>query len=221
MSDLGKKFNLKDLEKMSEEGLDHFNNKEALSDIESEMMSKVNARLDQSDSSMKYLKPLGILAIVASLAILLFVLFGNNTTSQQLYASNYNTPQFLLSSTERTSDAEVEPIFSIKNLYAQGKYSECLKTMESNNSNVFSQYPDLKLYQGICQLEEGNPKEAIRFLSQSSIALEDVRLWYLALAQLKSDQKEASIKSLELLLKVSSTYKNAAAKKLLATLKAE
>lgn len=218
MTDFDNEFNLDELEKMSQEGLDHFNNKKALTDIESEVMSKVNTGLDQG-SSVKYLKPLAFAALLASLAILLFILFGNQEKSQKLYASNYNTPQFLLSSTERTADAELEPIFSIKNLYAQGKFSDCLKAMEAQNGTVFSQYPDLRLYQGICHLEIGEPNKAIKVLSSPSNELEDVRTWHLALAYLAADQKEQSIATLESLIKLSSNYKKTEATSLLSKLK--
>jgi len=224
MSDLENDFNLEDLEKMSKEGLEHFDNDDALASIEADAVNKIEKRLVsaedlekvQSDAKSEIWKLLLVLAIVLGLCFLLFSMLGTGGDQEQkLFASNYDSPPFLLSNTERNANSDSAKISSIKNLYSKKDYAACLNVIEANDAFALREYPDLALYKGICLLEEGRAKEASEILKNPSIDIEDVRLWYLAMAHLSAGEKEACIQVLESLTNLESNYKNDAAKSLL------
>lgn len=222
MSELNNDYNLDDLENMSKEGLEHFDNAEALKNIESDALKQVESRLSAQEtkpSKSSIWKGIILLALVLGLTFFLFTKFAGGDNDQKIYASNYEAPPFLLSTTERSANSTEDAIANIKNLYAQKKYSACLVAMTANNSALLNEYTDLGLYQAICLLEEDNADEASKVLSNEAIEIEDVRLWYLSLAQLsKGDQAKAK-STLQTLIDLPGAYKEKDAKSILEKLK--
>ncbi len=218
MSESDKDFNLEELEKMSQEGLEHFNDNEAISNIESETFNEIATRLEEKQApqkSSKFLKAIILLAILLVLSFLLISKFGSNDSNQKLYASNYSAPPFLLSSTERNSDSNEDAFFKIKNLYTEENYTECLHAINQDNGSLLKINPDLRLYQGICLLEAGKAEEASKILSNTSGEIEDVRLWYLGLAQVANGDTQAAQNTLASLIKLPGNYKKKEAKAIL------
>lgn len=219
MGEPGNDFNLDNLERMSEEGNAYFDNEVELDEIQAETMAQINDSLPTQNALPKFWKTYALLAVAAILFALLFFVFSkDNITYQNLYASNYETPPFLLDQMERGINSQDVDITKVKNLYARKEFEKCISLMESKDGSILKQYPDLTLFQGICLLENGNTHEAINILSIPTKSFEDVRHWYLALAQLSIGNKDQSIKSLNYLLTIAKTYKNTAAKELIKSL---
>ncbi len=210
MSELNNDYNLDDLENMSKEGLEHFNNDEALKNIESEALKQIESRL-----STEVIKPVKsnmpkliiLLVILLGLSFFLITKIAGGNNNQNLYASNYEAPPFLLSSTERSSDSSVDAIADIKNLYAQKNYNACLEAMTANNNALLKENTNLELYQAICLLEQDNASMAAEVLSNPAIEIEDVRLWYLSLAQISKGDQNAAKATLQSLIDLPGTYK--------------
>lgn len=216
MNELEKDFNLEDLEAMSKEGLDHFDNDEDLKNIESDAISQIESRLEEPMSSKSSIgKLLLVLVLILALSYLVFSLLVGGDSTHDLYASNYNSPPFLLNTTERSSDSQSDQIAEIKNLYAQKQYKECLAAISDNNDASLKSYPDLAFYKGICLLELDQGLEASKAFANPSIKIEDVRLWYLSLAHLKAGNTNDCISNLDKLLALEGTYMKDRAKALI------
>lgn len=218
MSDSGNDFNLDELEKMSQEGLEHFDDDVAMKSIESDAMSQIEGRLGTQEAKVSIWKLLLVAGLVLGLCYFLFALLGRGDAENKLYAANYSAPPFLLNTTERSSKTDPDPIIKVKNLYAHKQYADCLTAIEANNGNTLKEFPDLAFYQGICLLEQGKALEASKAFSNPGIKIEDVRLWYLALAQLSAGDSAASIISLKKLLSLDGNYMKNEASALLSKL---
>lgn len=132
----------------------------------------------------RVLRSVAAVLLIGGLIALYFFLSPKQSTDQ-LFAANYNTPQW--SETVRG----IENSATIKTAYETGQFKEAMQLMEPTLDD-----PAMQLYTGICQLELNQTEAAIKTFSQlkTNETFNDQATWYLAMCYLKS-KNEASCKS--------------------------
>jgi len=147
---------------------------------------------------------LAILALVIVAISIYFVLNPKEVTSPSVdYAmSYYDIPPFVLDEGTRGTSEESVDFSDISDAYKNGDFEEVFEQTKSLNVQ------GLDLYQGIALLELGKLDEAISALERSNDdELEDMRLWYLALGYLRTQETESALLELKKIVDIPDHYK--------------
>lgn len=121
------------------------------------------------------------LMVAASIALLIgFFLFNNGSPVYGDFAQ-HNSLELVVRGDNNEAISKAEVAFNSKN------YEEALKQLTILSGN-YPNDPEIKLYQGICQLELNNYAEAetiFNYISEGNSALATKAIWYKALTFLK------------------------------------
>jgi hypothetical protein len=172
-------------------------------------LKQIEAKQTKSDLKIikKTIWPFVAAAMILILGTVgLYHFYGSNSDNQTLYASYYQTYPNVVSPLVRGENS-------------QSNTQEAFNAYEANNfeaaSLLFHQIKDkeyARFYEAVCYLELGKTEKAIVVFNQNTftdepIPFETYRKWYLALAYLKIDKKEAAKPLLLELIKTENSQK--------------
>ncbi|WP_405607685.1 tetratricopeptide repeat protein [Polaribacter sp. Asnod1-A03] len=141
--------------------------------------------------------------IAASIAVIIslssyFVFNNQSISNQELYATYFTPHRNIVVPIVRSETKATNKITAFKN-YETGKYTEAIALFNQLTKNDSIDNNTLHFYKGNAYLQLNKPEKAIlSFLkiSDSDTNWQEERLWYLALASLKTDKKEDAKKYL-------------------------
>ena len=176
-----------------------------------ELKAVHSRKKDFRNSKMIRIISLSAAAILIAGLVLIKILIPDNSP-EKLYASFYKTYN-LKSQVTRGNNSDISNQYELAvNSYNQGKYDLASPLFSSliqqDSSNL-----TFSFFLGITELELGNYKNAISFLSKSLSKPQEFSKeaqWYLGLSYLKSGEKEKAIPYFEILSKSEGYYQNQA-----------
>lgn len=151
----------------------------------------------------------GVLALAASVLLIVFVWIDRGVNTEQLFATNYSIYPNYVSNIER-SNPEVTNLYAKAfQQYEQGQYIQAIQGFEAilviNKKDIV-----VAFYLGVAYLEN---KELTKALEQLNVAKQatahrfsDPALWYAALTQLQLGKPEAAKADLEILMNKEGSY---------------
>lgn len=148
----------------------------------------------------------------AAVLIIVFVLWRNifsGVSKTELFSENYTPPEFVNNEIIRGETKNIkESLLSAASLYNNKQFSEAsLKFEEVIDKG--EKKAGIYIYCGICRIEEGNYKEAVKNFDYVINNFDNYRIeamWYKGLCYLKTDKIIKAINQFEKIAEINCTY---------------
>ncbi len=156
---------------------------------------------------------ISVLAIAASILLIIFVWMDRGVNTEQLFADNYSTYPNYVSNVER-SNPQVENLYATAfQQYEKGEYPRAIQDFEAILV-IDKEDTVVEFYLGLAYLENKELDKALEHLNIAKKAtthrFSDPALWYAALTQLQLNKVAAAKSDLENLINKEGSYQQKA-----------